>query len=156
MCGNGGCKPVPDHPLLLLLVLNLAVLWLYVARPEKLSGGTPVTLQYFSEVLVNMRVHTAVRANNRPFVTSIVLVSFSTHSILFFFVGFAPQVDWNWWLVFFPTWFVLFGQLVGYYVDYSLARSLSAGMEGKEEEELTQVCAAHDLSPSPALSRVPC
>ena len=37
-------------------------------------------------------------------------------------------------MVFLPTWFVLFGQLLGYYVDYSLAKRLAHGTEGKEEE----------------------
>ena len=41
--------------------------------------------------------------------------------------------------MFLPTWFVLFGQLLGYYVDYSLAKRLAHGTEGKEEEDLTQV-----------------
>ncbi|CBJ27545.1 Heat shock protein 40 like protein/ DnaJ domain containing protein [Ectocarpus siliculosus] len=58
--------------------------------------------------------------------------------LVFLIIKLDGNVDWNWWLVFFPTWFVLFGQLVGYYVDYSLARSLSAGIEEKEEEDLTQ------------------
>lgn len=41
--------------------------------------------------------------------------------------------------MFLPTWLVLFGQLVSYYVDYSLAKSLAAGIEGKAEEDMTQV-----------------
>lgn len=53
--------------------------------------------------------------------------------------GVVGQVDWSWWLVFLPTWLVLFGQLLGYYVDYSLARRLAHGTEGKEEDDLTQV-----------------
>lgn len=48
-------------------------------------------------------------------------------------------MDWSWWWVFLPTWLVLFGQLVSYYVDYSLARNLAAGTEGKAEEDMTQV-----------------
>ena len=55
-------------------------------------------------------------------------------------MAWIDQVDWSWWVVFLPTWFVLFGQLVGYYVDYSLAKRLARGTEGKEEEDLTQVC----------------
>ena len=42
-------------------------------------------------------------------------------------------------MVFLPTWVVLVGQLTGYCLDYSLARRLAAGTEGKGEEELSEV-----------------
>lgn len=48
-------------------------------------------------------------------------------------------MDWSWWVVFLPTWIVLLTQLVSYCVDCSLAKGLAAGMEGKVEEDLTQV-----------------
>lgn len=49
------------------------------------------------------------------------------------------QVDWSWWVVFLPTWLVLFGLLLSYYLDYSLAKKLVAGTGDKDEDELTQV-----------------
>ncbi|CAM9586528.1 unnamed protein product [Scytosiphon promiscuus] len=58
--------------------------------------------------------------------------------LIFLIIKVDDDVGWSWWLVFLPTWFVLFGQLVSYYVDYSLARSLAAGTEGKAEEDMTQ------------------
>lgn len=41
--------------------------------------------------------------------------------------------------MFLPTWVVLVGQLTSYCLDYTLARRLATGLEGKEEEELTEV-----------------
>eukprot|EP00903_Cladosiphon_okamuranus_P020638 g18948.t1 len=58
--------------------------------------------------------------------------------LVFLVIKLDEDVDWSWWVVFLPTWFVLFGQLLGYYVDYSLAKKLAQGTEGKEEEDLTQ------------------
>lgn len=41
--------------------------------------------------------------------------------------------------MFLPTWLVLFGQLMSYCLDFSMAQSLAAGLEDKDEEELSQV-----------------
>ncbi|CAN0422032.1 unnamed protein product [Ascophyllum nodosum] len=48
------------------------------------------------------------------------------------------QVDWNWWVVFLPTWVVLFGQLAGCCTVFMLASKLASGtlVEGKEDDEL--------------------
>ena len=45
--------------------------------------------------------------------------------------------------MFLPTWTVLLGELVSYFVMFSSARSLAAGTEGKEEDELSEVRASH-------------
>ena len=51
----------------------------------------------------------------------------------------VQKVDWNWWFVFFPTWVVLFVQLAGFCVDFTLAKKLAAGIEGKEDDDLSEV-----------------
>lgn len=58
--------------------------------------------------------------------------------LVFLILELDEEVDWSWWLVFLPTWLVLFGQLMSYCLDFSMAQSLAAGLEDKDEEELSQ------------------
>ncbi|CAN0220283.1 unnamed protein product, partial [Ascophyllum nodosum] len=64
--------------------------------------------------------------------------------ILYFEGQYESSIIWRYLIVFVPTWVVLFGQLAGFCIDFMLASKLASGIEGKEDDDLTEVRQGRD------------